>query len=164
MNELEITKSAQGGKFLTFFLDDEEYGMEIEKVQEIISMLPITRVPRTPEFVRGVVNLRGKIIPVTNLRSRFGMDEGTESSESCIIIVRTNGLEIGVVVDKVSEVVDIQAADIKEVPSFGTGVRADFFLGIGSTNGNVRLLLDIDKVLLSDEIVKLDDMMQTMNA
>ena len=98
-NTKNDTQNSRGGKFLTFFLKDEEYGIEIGKVQEIIGMLPITRVPRTPPFVRGVVNLRGKIIPVTNLRLKFGMEQCDDSSETCIIVVKTHGTEIGVIVD-----------------------------------------------------------------
>lgn len=146
--ELEKTR---GGKYLSFFLKDEEYGIEILKVQEIIGMLPITRVPRTPEFVKGVINLRGKIIPVTDLRSRFGMDEREITAETCTIVVQTVGLEIGVIVDKVSEVLDISDDEIEDVPSFGTDVSTDYLLGIGNTNDKVRLLLDIDRILSTEE-------------
>jgi purine-binding chemotaxis protein CheW len=162
MNNVTTTNTAQtgaatshGGKFLSFFLKDEEYGIEILKVQEIIGMLPITRVPRTPEYVRGVINLRGKIIPVTDLRSRFEMEEQEVTTETCTIVVQAGGLEIGVIVDKVSEVMDIPISEIEDVPSFGTDVNADFLLGIGNANGRVRLLLDIDKVLLTREIVEI---------
>jgi purine-binding chemotaxis protein CheW len=141
-----------GGKFLSFFLKNEEYGIEILKVQEIIGMLPITRVPRTPEYVCGVINLRGKIIPVTDLRRKFGMEEMEESAENCTIVVKTSGIEIGVIVDKVSEVLDISDADIEEVPSFGTEVGTKYLLGIGNTNGRVRLLLDIDFVISEEDI------------
>lgn len=140
-----------GGKFLSFFLKQEEYGIEILKVQEIIKLLPITRVPRTPESVKGVINLRGKIIPVSDLRTKFNMEAHEETSETCIIVVQTAGLEIGVIVDKVSEVLDIADAEIEDVPSFGTDVSTDYLLGIGNTNGRVRLLLDIDKILTVQE-------------
>lgn len=147
----------QGGKFLSFFLKEEEYGIEILKVQEIIKILPITRVPRTPEFVKGVINLRGKIIPVTDLRSKFNMEQREETSETCIIVVQTNGLEIGVIVDKVSEVLDISDAEIEDVPSFGTDVSTDYLLGIGNTNGRVRLLLDIERILTAQEVVQIQE-------
>lgn len=126
-------------------------------MQEIIGILPITRVPRTPEFVKGVINLRGKIIPVTDLRSKFNMEERDETSETCIIVVRTNGLEIGVIVDKVSEVLDISDKEIEDVPSFGTDVSTDYLLGIGNTNGRVRLLLDIERILTPKEVVQMQD-------
>jgi purine-binding chemotaxis protein CheW len=152
-----VNKPDRGGKFLSFFLKDEEYGIEILKVQEIIGMLPITRVPRTPDFVKGVINLRGKIIPVTDLRSRFGMEEREITAETCTIVVQAGGLEIGVIVDKVSEVLDISDQEIEDVPSFGTDVSTEYLLGIGNTNGRVRLLLDIDKILITKEIIKMED-------
>lgn len=139
-------------KFLTFFLAGEEYGIEILKVQEIIGIMPITRVPRTPEFVRGVINLRGKIIAVVDLRTKFNMPQQAQTAETCIIVVQTTGIEMGIVVDKVSEVLDIAAQDIEDTPSLGTDVPTDFILGIGKTQDKVRLLLDIDQVLSTQEI------------
>jgi len=147
----------RGGKFLSFYLKDEEYGIEILKVREIIGILPITRVPRTPDFVKGVINLRGKIIAVTDLRSRFEMEERETTDETCIIVVRANGLEIGVIVDKVSEVLDISDAEIEDVPSFGTDVRTEYLLGIGNTNGRVRLLLDISRILIAEDVANILD-------
>lgn len=142
---------SRAGKYLTFFLADEEYGLEILKVSEIIGMQPITRVPRMPEFVRGVINLRGKVIPITDLRSKFGMDvDGQE--DSCIIVVQMKGVQTGIVVDRVSEVVAITEGDIEDAPSFGSGIRTEFLLGIGKAAGRVKLLLDIDKVLATSEI------------
>lgn len=152
------TKIPRGGKFLSFFLKQEEYGIEILKVQEIIGILPITRVPRTPEFVKGVINLRGKIIPVTELRSKFGMEQREETNETCIIVVQTCGLEIGVIVDKVSEVLDISDKEIEDVPAFGMDVSTDYLLGIGNTNGRVRLLLDIDRILTATEVVQMQEL------
>lgn len=146
---------AQPGKFLTFFLADEEYGIEILKVQEIIGLMPITRIPRTPDYVRGVINLRGKIIAVTDLRKKFGMNYIDETSETCIIVVQTNGVEIGVMVDRVSEVLDIPAAEIESTPSFGSSVPTEFLLGIGNTQGGVRLLLNIEKILLDQQLLEL---------
>lgn len=149
-----ITPS-RAGKYLTFFLAGEEYGLEILKVSEIIGMQPITRVPRMPEFVRGVINLRGKVIPITDLRSKFGMaHDGT--TDSCIIVVQMRGIQTGIVVDRVSEVVAIAESDIEDAPSFGAGIRTEFLLGIGKSSGRVRLLLDIDKVLASSDIAVLE--------
>ncbi|HEY0931742.1 MAG TPA: chemotaxis protein CheW [Gemmatimonas sp.] len=145
---------SRAGKYLTFFLAGEEYGLEILKVSEIIGMQPITRVPRMPEFVRGVINLRGKVIPITDLRSKFGMDG--ESGESCIIVVQMKGVQTGIVVDRVSEVVAIAEADIEDAPTFGAGIRTEFLLGIGKAGGRVKLLLDIDKVLATSEIAALE--------
>jgi purine-binding chemotaxis protein CheW len=144
-----------GGKFLTFFLANEEYGIEILKVQEIIGMMSITPVPRTPHFIRGVINLRGKVISIVDLRLKFAMDSIEQTEETCIIVVRSRGLEMGLVVDKVSEVLDIATADIDDVPSFGSDVTTDYLLGIAKTEGRVRLLLAIDQVLSTQEVVSL---------
>lgn len=142
-------------KFLTFFLANEEYGLEILKVQEIIGLLPITRVPRTPPFVRGVINLRGKVISVVDLRLKFGMPEKESTAETCIIVVQATGMEMGIIVDKVSEVLAIAADEIEDAPSFGTAVNTDYILGIGKSQGKVKLLLDIERVLSTNELVAL---------
>jgi purine-binding chemotaxis protein CheW len=139
-------------KFLTFFLADEEYGIEILKVQEIIGMMNITPVPRTPAFIRGVINLRGKVITVVDLRVKFDMESKEQTEETCIIVVQTSGIQIGCVVDKVSEVLDIPDEEIEEAPSFGTDVNTEYILGIGKSQEKVKLLLDIDKVLSRTEM------------
>lgn len=139
-----------GGKFLTFFLAKEEYGFEILKVHEIITLLPVTPVPRMPAHLLGVINLRGKIIPVVDLRLKLGLPPQKE--QDCIIIVRAHNIEVGVTVDKVSEVANIADTDIEEVPSFGEGVTGEDLLGIAKSDGHVRLLLDIDKVLAPDHL------------
>jgi len=150
--QLTQTKGETSGKFLTFFLAGEEYGLEILKVQEINGMLPITRVPRTPAFVRGVINLRGKVIPVIDLRLKFEMEAAEQTEETCIIVAQAQGVVVGIIVDKVSEVLNILADDIQQTPSFGLDVKTDYILGIGKTEGRVRLLLDIDKVLNSRDM------------
>lgn len=139
-----------GGKFLTFFLAGEEYGLEILKVQEIIGMMEITPVPRTPEHIRGVINLRGKVIPIVDLRLKFGMEGAERTSETCIIVVEANRRQTGIVVDQVSEVLDILSEEIEDAPAFGADVRTDYILGIGKSEGHVKLLLDIDRVLGED--------------
>lgn len=144
-----------GGKFLTFFLGNEEYGLEILKVQEIIGMMPVTRVPRTPEFTRGVINLRGKIIPIIDLRLRFGMPTAEQTDETCIVVVRAAGLEMGIVVDRVSDVLDIASSDIEDVPEFGVDIDTDFLIGVGKAEGRVKLLLNIDRVLSATQMQNL---------
>jgi purine-binding chemotaxis protein CheW len=111
-------------------------------------------VPRTPPFVRGVINLRGKVIPIIDLRLKFAMPAATQTEETCIIVVRAQGVAMGIVVDKVSEVLDIATEDI-DLPSFGATVNTDYILGIGKAGGQVKLLLDIDKVLSTTEVVEL---------
>ncbi len=151
----KVPSDRTGGKFLSFFLADEEYGIEILKVQEIIGMMAVTRVPRTPDFVRGVINLRGKVIPIIDLRLKFCMEPMEQTDETCIIVVKTEGVEIGLVVDRVSEVLDIAAKDVDETPSFGIDLDTDFILGIGKSGAKVKILLDIDKVLSAQEVSEL---------
>ncbi len=146
-----VDKGKIGGKFLTFFLGEEAYGLEILKVHEIIGVMPITRVPRTPEFIRGVINLRGKVIPVVDLRLKFGMPASEQTDQTCIIVVEVGAIEMGIVVDKVSEVLNIDSNQIDDAPSFGVAVNTDFVLGIGKTGDKVTILLDISKVLAADE-------------
>lgn len=142
-------------KYLTFALGEEEYGLEILKVREIIGLMDITRVPRMPDFIRGVINLRGKIIPVVDLRLKFGMDEQEDTKETCIIVVDLEKLLIGVVVDKVSEVLDILEDRIEETPDFGISVDTEFILGVGKCDDDVVMILDIAKVLTTDDINRL---------
>ncbi len=156
-------KTSSGGaasKYLTFFLGAEEYGIEILKVHEIIGMMPITKVPRTPTFVRGVINLRGKVIPVVELRSKFDMETKEQTDETCTIVVQAQGVQTGIIVDKVSEVLDISPEDVADTPSFGTSVNTDYLLGIGKSQGKVKLLLDIDKVLSNQDVIALNAMAQ----
>jgi purine-binding chemotaxis protein CheW len=151
---LERGRSA-GGKFLTFFLAGEEYGIEILSVHEIIGMMPITSVPGTPDYVCGIINLRGKIIPIVDLRSKFGMESKAQTAETCIIVVHVQGVEVGVVVDRVSEVLNIAAGEIEPPPSFGRDVNTEYILGIGKSQAKVKILLNIDRVISSDQIVQL---------
>ncbi len=147
------------GKYLTFSLAGEEYGIGILKVKEIIGMMPVTPVPQTPVFVKGVINLRGKVIPVLDLRLKFGMEEIEYSERTTIIVVEVelqNGLvQIGIVVDSVSEVVNIKAEEIEETPAFGSSLNSDYILGMAKLEGSVKILLDINQVLTSDELTAL---------
>ncbi len=148
------------GKYLTFTLADEEYGTGILKIKEIIGMMPITTVPQTPEFVKGVINLRGKVIPVMDLRLRFGMDAIDYTERTCIIVVEIEGstgtVQIGIVVDSVSEVLNIKGEDTEDTPTFGTKLNTDYILGMAKIEGGVKILLDIDRVLSDGEIAVLE--------
>jgi len=143
-------------KYLTFALGAEEYGVEILKVREIIGYMDITAVPQTPHYVKGVVNLRGQVIPVMDLRAKFGMETTEVTDETCIIVVEiaheTRKLSTGIVVDRVREVLDIRAEAIEEPPAFDAGVNTDFILGMGKVGDSVKILLDIDKVLIREEL------------
>ena len=148
------------GKYLTFSLAGEEYGIGILKIKEIIGMMPITTVPQTPEFVKGVINLRGKVIPVIDLRLKFGMEKAEYTERTCIIVVELKSqaadILIGVVVDSVSEVLNIKADDVEDTPTFGTRLNTDYILGMAMMEGGVKILLDIDRVLSEEEVVLLE--------
>ena len=144
----------RAGKYLAFFLAGEEYALEILAVNEIIGVQPITRVPRTPPYIRGVINLRGKVISIADLRAKFGL-EPAATPETVIIVVQVHGVPMGVLVDRVSEVVSIAGGDVEEAPSFGADVETDYLLGIGKVNGRVRLLLDIERVLSTQDICQM---------
>ncbi len=148
------------GKYLTFTLDEEEYGIGILKVKEIIGMMNITSVPRTPEFVKGVINLRGKVIPIVDLRLKFSMKAIPYSERTCIIVVEIDSKDttvlIGIVVDAVSEVLNVKEDEIEEAPTFGTKLDTGYILGMAKMEGGVKILLNIDKVLSSKEIEVLE--------
>jgi purine-binding chemotaxis protein CheW len=144
------------GKYLTFIMANEEYGIGILKIKEIIGMMPITTVPQTPDFVKGVINLRGKVIPVMDLRLRFEMEAIDYTERTCIIVVEIEGsgetVQIGIVVDAVSEVLNIKGEAIEDTPTFGTKLNTDYILGMAKMEGGVKILLDIDRVLSVEEI------------
>jgi purine-binding chemotaxis protein CheW len=155
-NQEVKTLTNREGKYLTFSLGREEYGLGILKVKEIIGMMPVTTVPRTPAYVKGVINLRGKVIPVVDLRSKFDMEEIPYTERTCIIVVEIPGpngaIPMGIVVDAVSEVLNIKGGEIEATPTFGTRLDTEYILGMAKMNGGVKILLDIDKVLTADEL------------
>lgn len=154
----EAIKSKQG-KYLTFALSSEEYGLEIMKVREIIGFIDVTSVPQTPDYVKGVINLRGQVIPVVDLRAKFGMETVNVTDATCIIVVEINkcnsSINTGIVVDHVSEVLDVASENIEDPPTFGSGMNTDFILGMGKIGDAVKILLDIDKVLVNDDFSNL---------
>ncbi|MFZ7126899.1 MAG: chemotaxis protein CheW [Desulfobacterales bacterium] len=154
-------KEELAGKYLTFKLAHEDYGIAILKVKEIIGMMPITPVPKTPPYVKGVINLRGKVIPVTCLRLKFGMNETDYTDRTCIIVVEIEGqsgsVPVGIIVDSVSEVANIRGEVIQESPSFGSRVSTEFILGMANMDGNVKILLDIDRILTQEEVEALEN-------
>ena len=156
MDQVVKVMADQEGKYLTFSMAEEEYGIGILKIKEIIGMMPITTVPQTPEFVKGVINLRGKVIPVMDLRLRFGMEAMEYTERTCIIVVEIEGtagtVQIGIVVDSVSEVLNIKGEDIEDTPTFGAKLNTDYILGMAKMEGGVKILLDIDRVLNQEEV------------
>jgi purine-binding chemotaxis protein CheW len=135
------------GTYLVFTLGEAAYAIDVSDVREIIGGLPITRVPGVPESVRGVINLRGKIIPVADLRIRFGLEAVDHGARTCIIVVRARGAEFGLVVDRVVEVAHIGEQEIEPPPLFGADIRTDFLRGIARNGSRVRLLLDVEQTL-----------------
>ena len=148
------------GKYLTFTLGNEEYGISILKIREIIGMMPVTTVPKTPEYVKGVINLRGKVIPVVALRARFGMEAIDCTERTCTIVVEIAGpngtCPVGIIVDSVSEVLNIKAEDIEDTPTFGIKLNTDYILGMANLGGGVKVLLDIDRVMSRDQMGRLE--------
>lgn len=147
------------GKYLTFALACEEYGLEILKVREIIGYIDVTAVPQTPHYVKGVINLRGQVIPVIDLRAKFGMETTDVTEETCIIVVEiahaNRQFSTGIIVDHVQEVLDIPGNNIEEAPQFGSAVNTDFILGMGKIGNTVKILLDIDKVLANSQLTEM---------
>jgi purine-binding chemotaxis protein CheW len=157
------TASGRQGKYLVFHLGREEFAVAVLKVREIMGLQEVTEVPQTPPYVRGVINLRGKVIPVVDLRRKFGMADGEATSRTCIVVVqvkRTGGagepLLMGVIVDGVSEVLTIQEQEIEDTPSFGEDIRLPYILGMAKVKGRVKILLDIDQVMTAQELSGLE--------
>jgi purine-binding chemotaxis protein CheW len=150
---------ARAGKYLTFLLGAEEFGIRVLQVREIMGPQDITTVPNTPPYVKGVINLRGKVIPVLCLRSKFGMNVTEATSASCIIVVQVenqgSAVMMGVVVDAVSDVLNIVPGDIEDTPDFGSGTPSPYLLGLAKVKGKVKILLDIDRVVKAGEIAEL---------
>jgi purine-binding chemotaxis protein CheW len=144
---LEPEQSLKGGKFLSFFLGNEEYAIGILKVKEIIGLIPITPVPKMPSYIRGVLNLRGKIVPVMDLRLRFGLSAAEDTHETCVIVVQEDDVQMGVLVDKVSEVADIDSSQIEDVPSVKKSENSEYLNGIGKSEGTVKMIVDVEKVV-----------------
>ncbi|MBN1842037.1 MAG: purine-binding chemotaxis protein CheW [Deltaproteobacteria bacterium] len=160
MDQAVKAASDKEAKYLTFALAEEEYGIGILKVKEIIGMMPITSVPQTPEYVKGVINLRGKVIPVVGLRLKFGMEEMEYTERTCIIVVEIadqgGTVLIGIVVDSVSEVLNIKGEEIEDTPTFGPKLNTEYILGMAKMEGGVKILLDIDQVLSAEEMAILE--------
>ena len=150
---------SRSGKYLTFQLGNEEFAIQVLRVREIMGIQEITAVPHTPGYVKGVINLRGRVIPVVDLRLKFGLPEVEYTQRTCIIVAQIENpgtrLLIGIIVDCVSEVLTLQAADIEDTPDFGPGVLTPYLLGMAKIKGRVKILLDIDMVLAGQEVMAL---------
>jgi len=156
------SKTERAGKYLAFHLGSEEFGIQVLKVREIMGIQEITAVPHTPLHTKGVINLRGKVIPVMDLRLKFGMPELAYTQRTCIIVTEIAGenanIFIGAVVDGVSEVLNLTPADIEDTPDFGGDVKTSALLGMAKVKGKVKILLDIDAVMTQQDIRGLDQL------
>lgn len=163
MNELENQElweeeDTQKDKYLTFSLGNEYYGIEIRYVTEIVGMQPITEVPELPEYIRGLINLRGKIIPVMDVRLRFKKPPKEYNDRTCIIVVDIRDISIGLVIDSVSEVLSIPEGDIVPQPEFNTSIKNKYIKGIGKVGNDVKLILDCNKLLTDEETESLTNL------
>ena len=164
-SENVLSESAsRAGKFLTFQLANEEFGIRVLKVREIMGIQDITGVPQTPMHIKGVINLRGKVIPVIDLRLKFGLPAAEYTQRTCIIVTQVQGensqIHMGIVVDGVSEVLNLSSSDIEDTPDFGEQVASQYLLGMAKVKGKVKILLDIDRVLSSQELNGLNSLLQ----
>jgi purine-binding chemotaxis protein CheW len=154
----------RSGKYLTFQLGQEEFGIRVLKVREIMGMQEITAVPQTPPHVKGVINLRGKVVPVIDLRLKFGMAAADYTQRTCIIVTQVKGEQgpilMGVIVDGVSEVLNLASSDIEDTPDFGEEATGNYLLGLAKVKGKVKILLDIDRVLSAQDLHHLKAMIQ----
>src|SRR5215471_5083952 len=159
MNEMETAAQQQ---YLTYFLAEEEYGINIQKVKEIIEYTAITKVPKVSRWIRGVINLRGNVVPVVDLAVRFGLEERPITKTTCIIIVEvqqeTEKAVMGVIADAVNQVIALNAEDIEEPPAFGTRIRLEYLAGMGKLGKKFALILNIDRVLSAAELLTVSDL------
>jgi purine-binding chemotaxis protein CheW len=150
----------RAGKYLAFHLGAEEFGLPVLSVREIMGLQDITAVPQTPSHVRGVINLRGKVIPVVDLRLKFGLPSVEYGQRTSIIVVKLGETMMGIIVDGVSEVLNLSAGDIEDAPDFGRGIETPYILGMAKTKGKVRMLLDIEQILSTQDLLGLHPMVQ----
>jgi purine-binding chemotaxis protein CheW len=154
---------ARAGKYLTFHLAQEEFGIRVLKVREIMGLQEITAVPQTPAHVKGVINLRGKVVPLIDLRLKFGMPAAEYTTRTCIIVTQVRAeagtVLMGIVVDGVSEVLNLTGQEIEDTPDFGQDAAGQYLLGMAKVKNKVKILLDIDKVLFSQEVHDLDSIL-----
>ena len=151
---------AKRARYLTFYLGDEQYGIAIDKIKEIIAMMKVTDVPKTPAYMRGVINLRGSIIPVVDTRLRFSMEPREEDMHTAIIIVEVEKVNIGFIVDRVEEVSSFDSSSLSEPPKFGSNVDTDFICNVAQIEENVVMILDVMKLFEADELINLEQVQQ----
>ena len=155
------TTQSRRERYLTFFLGEEQYGIAIDRIKEIIAIMKVTNVPKTPEYMRGVINLRGSIIPVVDTRLRFGMETKEEDMHTAIVIVEVDKVNIGFIVDRVEEVASIDSANMSDPPKFGNNIDTDFICSMAQMEDNVVMILDVLKLFEADELISLEQIQKT---
>jgi purine-binding chemotaxis protein CheW len=150
------TAQSRRERYLTFFLGEEQYGIAIDRIKEIIAIMKVTNVPKTPEYMRGVINLRGSIIPVVDTRLRFGMETQEEDMHTAIVIVEVDKVNVGFIVDRVEEVASIDSSALSEPPRFGNNIDTDFICSMAQMEENVVMILDVLKLFEADELISLE--------
>jgi len=158
------TVQSRRERYLTFFLGDEQYGIAIDRIKEIIAMMKVTQVPKTPHYMRGVINLRGSIIPIVDTRLRFGMELREPDMHTAIIIVEVEKVNVGFIVDRVEEVASIDSANLSEPPKFGSHIDTDFICSMAQIDENVVMILDVLKLFEADELLSLEQMQKTQTS
>jgi purine-binding chemotaxis protein CheW len=153
---MSVASIAETTQYLTFKLDDEVFALDISKVREVLEYSTVTKVPQTPDFMQGVINLRGNVVPVIDMRLKFGMSESEKTVNTCVIIVEINldgeSTVLGALADSVQEVFELESGQIEPAPKIGTRLNTDFIKGMGKRDGEFVIILDIDKVFSSDEL------------
>lgn len=151
-------------QYLTFHLGEEKFAIDVTKAQEVLDFVAPTRVPQTPRFMLGVINLRGSVVPVVDLRRKFGMPESDRTRDTCIIVmeIEVDGEKtvVGTLVDSVQEVLDLNTGDLEPPPRIGTRLKTEFIQSMGNVDGNFLIILDIDRVFSTDELVMIEDVIQ----
>lgn len=154
----------EGQQYVTFNLNDEEYAIDAINVQEIIEMTNITKIPHLPEFFKGVINLRGTIIPVVDMKLKFGMNGGGTQKHTCVIVTEFSGGVMGLIVDAVSDVMHMSEETISAPPSFGAKIKTDFIKGMGKVGDNLLIILDVDKILSEEETSIVETLVDTQES
>lgn len=155
------TTQSRRERYLTFFLGEEQYGIAIDKIKEIIALMKVTYVPKTPSYMKGVINLRGSIIPVVDTRLRFGMESKEEDMNTTIVIVEVDKVNVGFIVDRVEEVASIDSSNLSEPPKFGNSVDTDFICSMAQMEENVVMILDVLKLFEADELITIEEIQKT---
>lgn len=161
LNMEQNTLQSRRERYLTFYLGEEQYGIAIDRIKEIIAMMKVTHVPKTPEYIKGVINLRGSIIPVVDTRLRFGMETRESDMNTTIVIVEVDKVNIGFIVDRVEEVASIDSANLSEPPKFGNNIDTDFICSMAQMEENVVMILDVLKLFEADELISLEQIQKT---